>query len=1090
MRDANLDLQRTDRSMFNYLGEEDLNNVVTKSQINYLETLIRTYDWDRSDYVLEFGSQDGKIACLVAKMLKFLNKEALILSILVSQESKLHSMEPITKYYNNIFKNDVSDICTPLLSTDIRKLSNFFNKIKLLIIDANYINLMDFETIGKYCSLVHHDGSIFIIDYSVLSDDDQANLDCLLNIKAGYKEIHKSSFKVLKVIINKNCLHEINNIDGDLASLINKVHILENQLENKNQEIQILKATLRQRESSLSWKISQLYGSYFKSDSIITCTLSYILNDIISLISKKFLKKYVFSSNEESEMEFGPKVTVVLPVYNQSNLIEQSIKSVLSQTYKNLELIIINDGSTDNIWPILDRYADQPRIIVLTQENQKLPKALSNGFRIASGEFFTWTSADNIMLPRQLEEQVTYLLKNPHSDMVFCDYEVINDEGKPLLNSDFRIHNQIPRGSSFIHLPRSTKELNIIKDNFIGPCFMYRGIVGRILGDYDPNTFGCEDYDYWMRMNRLFTIEHLGKDDILYRYRVHKNTISAKAEKLGVYERVGKLMEYDVSRSEFYKKRFDIFSVEANSYAFLIKSTTTGINDVINVQPDEKINIKEGKNILLNTKIDCENYFYKFLNKNIYKIILIDKNIDEFDLDKDVFVLSDSILAIGKENFELLHHRYREKLFYLAKFDKSSAKLIINLANSNYEKIDILKEFKVSPKIYINRKLNVLIETENLDRGGVEQVIFNIATNLDKNRFNTFIVCIKNEGKIAEKCRSAGIPVFLINNDKSRYIELVTKLNIDLINAHHSIFGLDISNRYSLPFIYVIHNCYVWLSNEDISRLKAADLGIKKYIAVSKNVAKYYRKYINVSPRKMEIISNGINIETGVLSDNEKKEIRRKLGIKENDYVFLNVGAYRPSKNHNIIISAVKELINTYTNIRVFCVGEVGDALYYDNLMNRLIINKLERYITFTGYVSNETLNNFYNIADAFLLPSLFEGWSVSTMEAMLIGLPMILTDVGCSREIINNKDIGIIIENAFGNILNLNLSNINDYYGEFRPSNTDLLTNAMKDFIKNKYKWKKLGHNGREKVKNLYNLNNMIRSYEDLFINTFKNII
>ena len=88
---------------------------------------------------------------------------------------------------------------------------------------------------------------------------------------------------------------------------------------------------------------------------------------------------------------------MVLPVYNQAYLIGGSIESVLQQTYPNLELIIVNDGSTDEIEKVLGPYRDHPKVKILDQENQKLPRALSNGFRLARGEFFTWTSADNLM---------------------------------------------------------------------------------------------------------------------------------------------------------------------------------------------------------------------------------------------------------------------------------------------------------------------------------------------------------------------------------------------------------------------------------------------------------------------------------------------------------------------------------------------------------------------------------------------------------------------------------------------------------------------------------------------------------------------
>ena len=91
-------------------------------------------------------------------------------------------------------------------------------------------------------------------------------------------------------------------------------------------------------------------------------------------------------------------VSVVLPVYNGGDILADSIQSVLDQTYENFELIIINDGSKDKTLEIAREFAKlDSRIRVLTQENKKIPRTLSRGFREAKGEFLTWTSADNVM---------------------------------------------------------------------------------------------------------------------------------------------------------------------------------------------------------------------------------------------------------------------------------------------------------------------------------------------------------------------------------------------------------------------------------------------------------------------------------------------------------------------------------------------------------------------------------------------------------------------------------------------------------------------------------------------------------------------
>ncbi|MCK5941476.1 MAG: glycosyltransferase, partial [Planctomycetes bacterium] len=211
--------------------------------------------------------------------------------------------------------------------------------------------------------------------------------------------------------------------------------------------------------------------------------------------------------------------------------------------------IVVDDGSTDDLHGVLRPYLADPRVRVVTQPNQGLPKALSTGFEHATGEFFTWTSADNRMHEDQLERLVAFLRQRPEVAMVYADYELIDERGELLEGGEFRVMDRTDkRNLSAVRVNRSTHDLNRYEDNFIGACFAYRGQVGRLLGDYNPEL-GLEDYDYWMRINRLFRIEHLGTDEVLYQYRVHDNTLSARARELKIAERAKVLMGYERERA-------------------------------------------------------------------------------------------------------------------------------------------------------------------------------------------------------------------------------------------------------------------------------------------------------------------------------------------------------------------------------------------------------------------------------------------------------------------------------------------------------------------------------------------------------------
>ena len=245
-------------------------------------------------------------------------------------------------------------------------------------------------------------------------------------------------------------------------------------------------------------------------------------------------------------------VSVILPVFNGEKLVGEAIDSVLAQTYEDFELIVVDDGSTDGTAAILDDYAVRdPRIRVVHQENQKLPRSLSNGFRLARGEFLTWTSDDNRLKPRFLERMVECLKKHPRWDMTFADIDIIGEDGLLLKNSEWYSHYQDPPGSGRVHFPLDTAELNIWPNQYVGSAFMYRDRVDCLLGDYSPHRFTVEDYDYFMRVNEFFTLRHADFEETVYEYRFHGTSLTSREKELNILGHRDALMVFDDFRRDF-----------------------------------------------------------------------------------------------------------------------------------------------------------------------------------------------------------------------------------------------------------------------------------------------------------------------------------------------------------------------------------------------------------------------------------------------------------------------------------------------------------------------------------------------------------
>jgi glycosyltransferase involved in cell wall biosynthesis len=201
-------------------------------------------------------------------------------------------------------------------------------------------------------------------------------------------------------------------------------------------------------------------------------------------------------------------VSIVLPTYNGASYLRESIESCIKQTYQNLEIIIVDDGSTEETKEILSNYSD-PRIHRLDHStNRGLPAALNTGFSYSHGDFLTWTSDDNLYVNSAIEVMVGFLENHPEVGLVRAQYWEIDDQGKII-----RLLDPGP--------------IENLKDmDTIGACFMYRRSVYEKIGSYNENARLVEDYEYWLRVSQWFTI--LPLDQSLYYYRVHNRSLTSQ----------------------------------------------------------------------------------------------------------------------------------------------------------------------------------------------------------------------------------------------------------------------------------------------------------------------------------------------------------------------------------------------------------------------------------------------------------------------------------------------------------------------------------------------------------------------------------
>lgn len=209
----------------------------------------------------------------------------------------------------------------------------------------------------------------------------------------------------------------------------------------------------------------------------------------------------------------SPLISVVVPSYNHAPYITKCITSIISQDYDNFELIVIDDGSSDESPRLLKKLQKEYGFYLEINENQGSSATLSRGFRdIAKGKYFTFCSSDDYWLPGKLKKQVRFLEENPEYAMVFGKVQVVDELDKPNTERTTSTNNKLKGGWIF-------KELINIQFHPPGNG-MIRASILKELGYYRGHIW-AEDFDMVLRIAINNPIGFI--DDYLSAYRVSNN---------------------------------------------------------------------------------------------------------------------------------------------------------------------------------------------------------------------------------------------------------------------------------------------------------------------------------------------------------------------------------------------------------------------------------------------------------------------------------------------------------------------------------------------------------------------------------------
>lgn len=286
----------------------------------------------------------------------------------------------------------------------------------------------------------------------------------------------------------------------------------------------------------------------------------------------------------------SPLVSVIIPCYNAEKYVEEAVRSIMNQSYKNLEIIVTDDCSTDNTLQLLKNLANEDNRIKIIEnnENLKIVKSLNNMIRIAHGKYIARMDADDVSLPERIEKQVRFMEENPVYGVCGTNAWHIDERGHTIGKSNLPITHEdnqfyLVYYSTLYH-PTIMVRSDIYKKNFYSDVFLY-----------------AEDYELWCRLVFKENIKVVNLVEKLFKYRVFQTQSSSV---------------YHNKQIEASTKIFDTYNVVEKNTISMHKNVFF-MHDKNHLKENEFVYIKNQYNELCKKK---SMYSYEGIHKLFYHV--------------------------------------------------------------------------------------------------------------------------------------------------------------------------------------------------------------------------------------------------------------------------------------------------------------------------------------------------------------------------------------------------------------------------------------------------------------------------------------
>lgn len=663
-------------------------------------------------------------------------------------------------------------------------------------------------------------------------------------------------------------------------------------------------------------------------------------------------------------MEY-PLVSVIIPTFNRERAVVNAIESALAQTYPALEVIVVDDGSTDGTPRVFAGYGG--RITGFRKENGGCSSARNYGIRRARGSFIALLDSDDVWFPRKIEKQMAALMNNPAAGLSICDMEY-RDEATGL-RSFSRLRSVIPADG---HILASVLKLPPITCSYM----VLRREVFEVAGYFDEKFFTANDFDLMLRVCSRFAVAVVNEP--LLRYHRSRNSVSRRVSSGNRLRALDKLVRYAPAF--------------VNEHAALLRHARARIH---------------------------RGYA------------------------RDLLWIGEATAAREQLRCSLTH-----------RFSISSVTLWI-------------KSLAVRRRPAQKNKglLNIMFLNYSFDVGGIETLILDTCRALDSARYRLHVCSLQENNALEAEFKSASVRFHVIRKQRGidlplifRLRRLLTSQQIDILHTHNAaqwIYGVCAVGGCRRPSL--IHTQHSVIEGRHFLLRRAMRLLQKKtfsVVSVAQYVADYMVASAGVRPDKIKLIYNGVDIDRYQRRGDAAAK-RKELGLADDELLVGIVARLVPVKCHAVLLDAFRQVTGNVPRARLLVVGS-GELM--EPLRRRAEELGIGQQVLFLG--NRRDVPELLGILDLFVLSSSSEGLSMTLIEAMSSGLPVVATAVGGNGEIVVNHHTGLLVPAA----------------------DADRLARAIEHLLYDRSAARTLGTNGIARSKELFSRELMIKEYIRLY--------